>query len=67
MHFALCLFFFFFPKAKSYIPIVQKIGNRFVHLKSVGALSGNWEKKEGTACSPSTFFPLIHIYMMQKN
>lgn len=47
---------FFLPEAKSCIPIVQKIGNRFVLLECVGSLNGNWEEKEGTACSPVTLF-----------
>lgn len=59
--------FFLFPEAKSCISIVQKIGNRFVLLKCVGSLNGNWEEKEGTACSPVTFFPLIHMDTRKKS
>lgn len=73
MHFSfsceglLWVFFFLFPEAKSCIPIVQEIGSRFALLKSIGPLNGNWEEKEGTACSPVTFFPLIHMDTRKKS
>lgn len=66
-----CVFFFFsplpFPVAKSCIPIVQKIGNRFVLLDFVGPLSGKLGGEGGDSLQPSTFFPLIRIYTRQKS
>lgn len=68
MDFALsCWGYFWSPEAKSYIPIVHKIENRFVLLKYFGPLNGNCEEKEGTACSPATFFPLIHMDSRQES